>query len=82
LKDQTYQARVAALSIVQSMTVVNLLRAHGQDEHAENVEAAISTVVAIVSNALGRDTLSQAMRWASDKTGTDIELFEPTAARH
>ncbi len=80
--DKTYQARVAALSIAQCATTVNLLRAHGQDEHADNVEAAISMVIAIISNELGRDTLSRAMKWASDKTGAGPELFETVTPRH
>ncbi len=80
--DKTYQARVAALSIAQCATTVNLLRAHRQDEHADNVEAAISMVIAIISNELGRDTLSRAMKWASDKTGAGPELFETITPRH
>ncbi len=80
--DETYQARVAALSIAQCMTTVNLLRAHGHNEHADNVEAAISMVIAIISNELGRDTLSRAMKWASDKTGAGPELFETITPRH
>ncbi len=80
--DKAYQARVAALSIAQCATIVNLLRAHGEDEHADNVEAAISMVIAIISNELGRDTLSRAMKWASDKTGAGPELFETVTPRH
>jgi hypothetical protein len=34
------------------------------------MEAAISVVVSIVSNQLGRDTVAQAMRWASDELGS------------
>ncbi len=80
--DETYQARISALSIAQCATTVNLLRAHGQDEHADNVEAAISMVIAIISNELGRDTLSRAMKWASDKTRAGPELFESVTPRH
>ena len=80
--DKAYQARVAALSIAQCATTVNFLRAHGHDEHADNVEAAISMVIAIISNELGRDTLSRAMKWASDKTGAGPELFETVTPRH
>ncbi len=80
--DKTYQARVAALSIAQCATTVNLLRAHDQDEHADNVEAAIGMVTAIISNELGRDTLSRAMKWACDKTKAGPELFETVTPRH
>ena len=43
MQDKTYQARVAALSLAQCNTVVTLLRAHGQEEQADNMEAATST---------------------------------------
>ncbi len=49
MKDEAYQARVAALSIAQCRTVVSFLHARRQDEHAENVEAAINAVIAIIS---------------------------------
>ncbi len=80
--DQTYQARVAALSIAQCATIVNLLRAHSQDEHANNVEAGISMVIAIISKELGRDTFSRAMIWASDTIGAGPELFKAVTPRH
>lgn len=69
MHDKTYQARVAALSLAQCNTVVSLLRAHGQSEHADQMEAAMSVVVSIVSNELGRETLARAMNWASDEIG-------------
>jgi hypothetical protein len=82
LKDKTYQARVAALSIAQYTTMVNLLRAHGQNAHAENAEAAINEVVGIISNELGGDTLAQAMRWVSDATEDGAEPSDSVATRH
>jgi hypothetical protein len=82
LKDKTHQARVAALSIAQCTTVVKLLRAHGQDVHAENVESALSAVMTIVSEALGRDTLDRAMNWVSDQTEGGSELAESVTALH
>jgi hypothetical protein len=82
LENKTYQARVAALSLAQCNTVVTLLRAHGQKEHADQMEAAISVVVSIVSNELGRDTLAKAMTWASDEIGHGNNLTELVATSH
>ena len=82
MKDETYQARVAALSIAQCTTVVNFLRAHDQDEHAENVEAAINAVIAIISDELGRDALAQAMQWVSDQAGDGAEPAESATGLH
>ena len=81
LKDKTYQARIAALSIIQCTTFVNYLRAHDQNEHAENVETAIGVVAAIFSDELGRETLAQAIKWASDEAG-GAKLPESLSVRH
>lgn len=82
MQDKTYQARVAALSLAQCNTVVTLLRAHGQSEHADQMEAAISVVVSIVSNELGRETLARAMNWASDEIGYGNALTELVTTPH
>jgi hypothetical protein len=82
LKDEAYQARVAALSIAQCTTVVTFLRARGQDAHAENVEAAINAVTAIISDELGRDTFAQAMKWVSDQARDGAELAESVTVLH
>jgi hypothetical protein len=82
LENKTYQARVAALSLAQCNTVVTLLRAHGQTEHADQMEAAISVVVSIVSNELGRDTLARAMSWASNEIGHANNLTELVTTPH
>ena len=82
MKDKTYQARVAALSLSQCTTVVNLLRAHEQDVHAENMEAAINVVVSLVAKELGRETLAQAMSWASDELGGSAELSQLVTTPH
>ena len=82
MEDKTYQARVAALSLAQCNTVVTLLRAHGQTEQADNMEAAISVVVSIVSNELGRETLADAMNWASDEIGDGNKLADLVTPPH
>ena len=82
MEDKTYQARVAALSLAQCNTVVTLLRAHGQDEQANNMEAAISVVVSIVSNELGRETLASAMSWASEEIGHGNTLTQLVTTPH
>ncbi len=82
MKDKTYQARVAALSLSQCTTVVNLLRAHEQDVHADNMEAAINVVASLISKELGRETLAQAMSWASDELGGSAELSQLVTTPH
>ena len=81
-KDQTHHARVAALSIAHGSALVKLLRAHGRDEHADNVEAALNEFVEIVSVEVGQPILTQAMNWVSDEAW-DCEAIDPVdAARH
>ena len=82
MEDKTYQARVAALSLAQCNTVVTLLRAHGQDEQADNMAAAISVVVSIVAKELGRETLANAMSWASEEIGHANGLSHLMATQH
>ncbi len=82
MKDKTYQARVAALSLSQCTTVVNLLRAHEQDVHADNMEAAINVVASLISKEVGRETLAQAMSWASDELGSSTELSQLVTTPH
>lgn len=77
-----HQARVAALSLAQCATTVTLLRANGENQHADNMEAAISAAVTIVSDQLGRDTLEQAMRWASEKLDRAADPAGPATTRH
>jgi hypothetical protein len=66
VEDQTHYARVAALSIAHGAALVKLLRAHGRDAHADNVEAALDEFVEIVSGEVGQRILTQAMNWVSD----------------
>ena len=82
MKDKIYQARVAALSLSQCTTVVNLLRAHRQGDHADNMETAINVVASLISNEIGRDTLAQAMSWASNELGGSADLSQLVTTPH
>ena len=62
-KDQ--EARLAALSILNGVNCAKLLRSHGQFEHAGNLESAMAALTDILSSQVGRDTLSEALDWAS-----------------
>ena len=46
------------------------------------MEAAISVVVSIVSNELGRETLASAMSWASDEIGHGNTLTHLVTTPH
>lgn len=81
-KDQTYHARVAALSIAHGAALVKLLRAHGRDGHADNVEAALSEFVEIVSSEVGQPILTQAMNWVCDEGTIDGGMIPSEASRH
>lgn len=79
VKDQTYHARVAALSIAHGSALAKLLRAHGRDVHADNVEAALNEFVGIVTDEVGPQTLTQAMNWVSAEAwgANDADPAEP-----
>ena len=82
LKDKSDQTRVAALSLIQMTTVVTLLRAHGETEHAERVESAKNAVIAIIVKELGRDTLAHAMKCVSDEVGCDTKQLGAATLYH
>ena len=70
----TQTARVTALWMVHGNSLANLLRRHGRGGHADNLDAALGQVAEIMSGEIGRDTLTQAMDWASD------QVWSPEAA--
>lgn len=71
MTNREHQARFAALSILQCRACANLLRAHGEFRHAENLAAALDAVAKIVARKLGRETLNAALDWASDRLSSD-----------
>jgi hypothetical protein len=63
LGSQAHHARTAARSIVHATALAKQLRAHGLGLHADNVEAAVSEFVNIVSKQVGHQALTEAMNW-------------------
>ena len=47
--------------------LAQLLRAHGKDEHADNIDAALKDFAAIVSGQVGPHALEQALSWAAQQ---------------
>lgn len=72
--NKSHQARVVALSVAHCSAMASLLRASHHDEHAANVEAAISITLSLVANQIGRETMASAIDWARNELDTDIEL--------
>lgn len=81
-KDQTYHARVAALSITHGAALVKLLRAHGREEHANNVEAALNEFIEIISLEVGQPVLTQAMNWVSNEAWDCEDIRSLDGVRH
>ncbi|HLI13104.1 MAG TPA: hypothetical protein VKY65_16040 [Alphaproteobacteria bacterium] len=77
MKSTDYDVRVAALWLLHGESWVKLLRAHGRRRHAENFEAALGEVEEILANHLGRDTMSNALDWASDQLWLGAESCAP-----
>lgn len=61
-------ARAAALSILNAKACCELLRAHGEAEHAANFEAALQKALTILGDYLGTEKLAEALDWASDES--------------
>ena len=73
---------IAALSIAHASTMMPMLRAYGHDEHANNLEAAISAVVAIVGAAIGKEKLTEALKYVTSSADDDPEFLASVLARH
>ena len=82
MSDKTHQARLTALSLAQCNAMAGLLRAHGEEDHAENLDAAIDAVVSLVSKELGRRNLEQAMTWAAEELGVGEGLADRVTTTH
>ena len=72
--ERCHQARVVALSVAHCSAMASLLRASRQDEHASNVEAAITVTLSLVANQVGRETMAEAIDWARNELDVEIEL--------
>ena len=76
MDDSGHQARVAVLSMAQCTAVANLLRAHGQDDHAEGIEEALREASRILCDEVGAEALAEAGAWVSG------QLCEAGQLRH
>ncbi len=74
VEDQTHHARVVALSMAHGAALAKLLRAHGKDEHADNIDAALKDFADIVSSQVGSYALEQALSWAARQALEDSGL--------
>lgn len=81
MADSTYHARVTAVSMAHATALADLLRAHGQGDHADHLGAAMTAVFRIVSAQVGPDTLAAAMRWVAEETDTAPRPAAPDATR-
>lgn len=61
------RARIAAIWMVQGAVLARLLRAHGQETHASQLEAALNEVARIISGEVDRESLSQAMSFVTNQ---------------
>jgi hypothetical protein len=81
-ENETYNARVAALSMANGAALAKLLRAHGLADHADNIESALTAIADIISTEVGRDRLTEAMSWVSDQIWNCGEAAPMSASRH
>lgn len=56
-----YPARIAALSLMQTKTLADLLLKSGEPKHAENVYKALEAAVVVLGISLGHENLQEAM---------------------
>ncbi|MFZ5790071.1 MAG: hypothetical protein ACOY3L_05165 [Pseudomonadota bacterium] len=82
MTDSARSARVAALWMVHGSTLSQLLRAHGREAHAANLDAALGEVAAIIAAEIGQPALTEAIDWVSDQLWDRPGISTPSPARH
>jgi hypothetical protein len=75
-------ARAAALWMVHGSTLSQLLRAHGREAHAANLDAALREVASIIAAEIGQPALTEAIDWVSDQLWSQPGISVPSSARH
>lgn len=80
MSDRVREARITAVSLAHGGALAKLLRAHGCAAEADNLEAALQRVFGIMAAELGRETLSEALRWASAEAGDAVARAGPKQA--
>ncbi len=61
------QLRATALWLVHGASLAKLLAAHGREEHARNLLAALDEAAKILAADLDPGALAEAMSWAADQ---------------
>ena len=82
MDDLNRQACVAALWILHGGSLAELLRAHGEGDHAMHLDAAIAEVSRIVGKEFGTEVWTEAMSWAFDQTWAADTSPPPPAIRN
>jgi len=82
MDDTSDDARVAAIWVLHGNSCARLLRAHGRDRHAEQLEEAFAEVTEIVAATVGREALTRALDWAADEMWPAATTEPGSATRH
>ena len=82
MEDLNRQACVAALWILHGGSLADLLRAHGEGDHATHLDAAIAEVSRIIGKEFGTEVWTEAMSWAFDQTWSGDASPSPPAIRN
>lgn len=61
------KVRATALWLVHGASLARLLAAHGRDDHARNLLAALDEAARILAADLAPGVLAEAMSWAADQ---------------
>jgi hypothetical protein len=80
--DPNETARMAALWMMHSAALSRLLRAHGRDDHADSLEAALGEVGNILTARIGETAFTDAMDWASAQLWDQQGFLPQSTARH
>lgn len=63
-----------AISLAHGAALGRLLRAHGRDDHAGRLDAALAESVRILAEQLDQGELGRALRWVEEQVGQPLPL--------
>lgn len=76
MDERMQSAKLSALWLLHGRACAKLLRAHGEDKHAINFDAALDQIMQILAADVGKRQLVEAMDWATE------ELWDCGPAEH
>ena len=82
MDERTQTAKLSALWLLHGRACTKLLRAHGEESHAVNFDAALDQIMQILAADVGKRELVEAMDWATEELWDCGPIEDVCPSRH